>query len=141
MIEINLRQSETEESVTAKKLRDLIEKNEKYSSNACKIYLISNVQCYGQNPQDIDLMLFYDDPEERETTKDGRRISSFLATIEVKGHSRDSIQFEGATCEVKYNNSWHNVSDQSEGQKYSAKSYIENSKNNQIKVPNPLPSG
>ncbi|WP_413440330.1 AAA family ATPase [Synechococcus sp. MIT S1220] len=135
MIEVNLRQSETEESIAANKLRELIEENEKNLSTACKIYVISNVQCYGQNPQDIDLMLFYDDPEGHKATEDGRRICSFIATIEVKGHSRDSIQFEGATCEVKYNGSWHNVSDQSERQKYSAKSYIESSINNKIKSP------
>ncbi len=135
MIEINLRQSETEESIAAQKLKSIIEEKEEHQSSGCKIYIISNVQCYGQNPQDIDLILFYDDPQEQRTTQDGRRFSSFLATIEVKGHSRDSVQFEGATCEVKYNGSWHNVSDQSEGQKYSAKSYIENNLNNTNKSP------
>ena len=135
MIEIKLRQSETQESVAANKLKDLIENDKEASSSSSNIFLLSNAQCYGQKHQDIDLMVFYEDPREILQASDGRRVCSFIATIEVKGHSRDSIQFEGGTCEVRYNGAWHNVSDQSEGQKYSAKSYIENSYKNKSKSP------
>ena len=49
---------------------------------------------------------------------------SFCASVEVKGHSTDAVRFDGNRCIVKYNNSEHDVTTQSENQKYSVTNYI-----------------
>lgn len=90
--------------------------------------LFPSLQCYGQNPQDIDLLVFFADyraDSKLIRTKSGVRIHSFCAVVEVKGHSPEDVRFEGNRCFVRYHQKEHDVSSQSEGQKYSVKNYIE----------------
>lgn len=104
------------------------------SSNAISLDIFPRVQCYGQKTQDIDLLVFFADyrwENALSTTKNGQRIHSFCATIEIKGHEREDVRFDGANCSVKYRGEWHDVSSQSENQKYSVRNYIE--KNRQKK--------
>ncbi len=90
--------------------------------------IFSNVQCFGQKVQDVDLLLFFADYRHNGhliQTSNGKTIHSFCATLEVKSHTFDSVWLEGNTCYVKYNNKDHDVTSQSEAQKYSTKRYIE----------------
>jgi len=90
--------------------------------------IFPSVQCYGQKVQDIDLLVLFADyrpKTELSPSKNGTRIHSFCATIEVKGHNPESVQFDGAHCSVIYNEQQHDVSLQSEQQKYSVRNYIE----------------
>lgn len=90
--------------------------------------IFSNIQCFGQRPQDVDLLVVFADYRatgKLQQTKDGKAIHSFCATIEVKSHSHESVWFSGANCFVKYNDRDHDVTSQSEAQKYSLKKYIE----------------
>lgn len=90
--------------------------------------IFHSIQCFGQRPQDVDLIVLFADY--RPTTKlfktrAGLKVHSFCAVIEIKGHSPEDVVFEGSACSVIYNGSLHNVTSQNEGQKYSVKSYIE----------------
>src|SRR5208283_4941697 len=90
--------------------------------------LFPNVQCFGQNPQDIDVLVFYSDYRpigNTFKTSSGRSVHSFCATVEVKGHSPEHVIFEGPKCAVFYHEEKHDVTAQSEKQKYSVKKYIE----------------
>ena len=90
--------------------------------------IFPSVQCFGQKTQDIDLLVFYADyraPDKAFISNSGKRLHSFCATIEVKGHSPENVFFEGQNCYVTYNGERHNVTSQSEKQKYSVKNYIE----------------
>ena len=97
-------------------------------SDAIRLDVFPRVQCYGQKTQDIDLLVFFADYRSQEAlskTKNGKLIHSFCATIEVKGHEREDVRFDGANCSVRYRAEWHDVSSQSENQKHSVRKYIE----------------
>lgn len=92
------------------------------------LHIFPSIQCFGQRFQDIDLLVIFADYRDQEKL-DG--IHSFCACIEVKSHSGEAVRFEGAKCTVKYNGQDHDVTSQSEGQKYSVRDYIK--KNNRNK--------
>ena len=103
-------------------------------SNLVVLEIFPSVQCFGQKIQDIDLLVFYADyraPEKTFITDSGKRLHSFCATIEVKGHSPENVCFEGTNCFVTYNGERHNVTSQSENQKYSVVNYIKKHLNSQ----------
>lgn len=90
--------------------------------------LFPKAQCFGQKIRDIDLLVFFADyraPENQLISADGKKVHSFCLSIEVKAHSAEAVIFEGANCYVNYNNQEHDVTGQSEGQKYSLKKYID----------------
>lgn len=98
------------------------------SSREIFLELFPGVQCFGQKTQDIDLLVFFADyrhPSQLYRSKEGKVVHSFCTTVEVKSHFFDSVHFVGPECYVKYNGQDHNVTAQSEGQKYSVKNYIE----------------
>lgn len=89
--------------------------------------IIPSVQCYGEIPRDVDLVLLLWDQRQEEkisTTRNGARIRSLCLTIEVKGHSSRDTWFQGGKCYVRYNGEEHDVSSQSERQKYSLLDYL-----------------
>lgn len=89
--------------------------------------LFPKAQCFGQKIRDIDLLVFFADyraSENQFVSLDGKKIHSFCLSIEVKAHSPVAVRFVGAKCYVNYNSQEHDVTDQSEGQKYSLKEYI-----------------
>ena len=57
-------------------------------------------------------------------------ISDFCFVIEVKGHCAEDIQLEGPTLLVRYNGRLHDVTTQSESQKYSLLDYFKDRINN-----------
>ena len=63
-------------------------------------------------------------PERHFQTEDGMAIQSFCVTVEVKTHRAEDIRFVGNSCYVVYNGREHNVTEQSERQKYSVRSYL-----------------
>ena len=80
------------------------------SSKQIVLEIFPSVQCYGQNPQDIDLLVFYADYRPTELllkTKNGRRIHSFCATIEIKSNIPENVIFEGSRCSVVYRDKIH----------------------------------
>ncbi|HFH3733581.1 TPA: AAA family ATPase [Pseudomonas aeruginosa] len=89
--------------------------------------IFPSAKCFGQKVQDIDLLVFFANyrKEEIRSEKTNTLIHSFCASFEVKGHSPNLVRFEGNRCFVKYNDSDHDVTTQSDGQKYSIKKYIE----------------
>lgn len=89
--------------------------------------LFPRAQCFGQKNRDIDLLVFFADYRGNEKlykSAQGKHVHSFCLSIEVKTHTPAAVRFEGSTCYVKYNEQEHDVTGQSEGQKYSLKEYI-----------------
>jgi hypothetical protein len=89
--------------------------------------IFPSVQCFGQRVQDIDLVVLYADfraEADRVRTTDGRAVQSFCVAVEVKGHRPEDVLFRGNRCYVTYNGIEHNVTEQSEGQKYSVRNYL-----------------
>lgn len=86
-----------------------------------------SAQCYGQRTQDIDLIVFFADYRKKGSivAPDGRRIHSFCAVVEIKNHPPHDVEFVGNKCMVRYNNGRHDVSSQSERQKYALLKYID----------------
>lgn len=108
------------------------------NSNQIVLELFPSVQCFGQNPQDVDLLVFYADYRPAEMlfkTRNEKRIHSFCATIEMKNHSPEDVRFEGSQCSVIYNGERHNVTNQSEKQKYSVMNYIEKNSYGKFNAP------
>lgn len=97
------------------------------SSQNVVLEIFPSVQCFGQRTQDIDLLVFYADYREEAhlfVSDSGQSVHSFCATIELKGHPPEAVQFEGATCSVLYQGKRHDVTAQSEKQKHSVANYI-----------------
>lgn len=148
----------SDECEAARDLEQLVRKWHPTIENdpSCIVYIIPSVMCYGQQVQDMDLVLLYADllEEPRVTVtlpfeskenseKDSREqqggksdrqkqeqeipIQSLCLTIEVKSHSRDAVRFRGSKCFVKYLDHWHCASDQSHKQIFSLKEYISKS--------------
>lgn len=85
------------------------------------LHIFPSIQCFGQRFQDIDLLVIFGDYRQGDKANN---VHSFCASIEVKAHSGDAVRFEGAKCIVKYNGQDHDVTNQSEQQKYSVRDYI-----------------
>ncbi len=67
--------------------------------------LFPNVQCFGQKPQDVDLLVFFADyrhSDKLNRSTEGKVVHSFCITVEVKSHFLDSVYFTGPRCYVKY---------------------------------------
>lgn len=96
--------------------------------NNLVLHIFPSIQCFGQRFQDIDLLIFFADYRAGDASNGVR---SFCASVEVKSHSGNDVKFEGAKCVVTYNQQDHDVTNQSEQQKYSVRNYIvKNSRNN-----------
>jgi hypothetical protein len=106
------------------------------------VSIIAGVKCHGQKPRDVDVVLLA-------TFADPIRFSPFFeiswggppfrpkeafldslcVTIEVKEQDPTGVRFTGGRAEVRYSRegreTWSSATDQSEGQKYSLKNYLE----------------
>jgi hypothetical protein len=120
--------------------------------NESFLYLVPSVQCHGQNPKDIDIVLlgyFFDQnaskfsPHGLLTLNNGTSIAtskvqvqSLCLTIEVKDHSPEMVRFVGTRVDVEYTfrgeKRWHSATDQSHSQLYSFLNYL---KSRGIKYP------
>ena len=88
------------------------------------MYLVPNVQCFGSPTRDVDLVVLMSDRRETPFESQNRKIRSLCLTIEVKGHPTKSVHFEGNKCFVEYNGFEHDVTTQSEKQKYAFQKYV-----------------
>lgn len=119
-------------------LKEKLEKDPKLISSENEIYIYPSVQCYGQDPQDIDLVVFgnlknysanvkcrvrkFDDDIKERTIS----IKNFCLVIEVKKHSLDRIKFEGSHLMTKRPGDidYFSASNQNDGQIYSLRKFI-----------------
>jgi hypothetical protein len=130
MITVHVQQDDTPEAEAAERLSALACGYDPQigASQNIVLHIFPSVQCFGQKIQDIDLLVMFADYRKEAdlfVAPSGFSVHSFCATIEVKGHSPDAVIFEGARCSVEYNQKLHDVTGQSEQQKYSLKNYIE----------------
>jgi len=120
--------SDSNEAKAAQELKDLICEAEPavVDDGAIQISILSDVQCYGQSPQDIDIVLIIHRGQNssRDNASDTYCSNGFIV-IEVKDHPADQIRFEGANCLVSYRGEWHNASQQNRSQIFSLKGYLE----------------
>jgi hypothetical protein len=114
------------------------------SDPSAMILLIPNVQCHGETPRDIDLVVLASLPIEKATfdpsvhlrllndnsvDADIVHVRSLCVVIEIKDHTPQDIRFVGNKVEVRYRSAgsrhqWHSVTQQNEGQKYSLRNYL-----------------
>ena len=110
---------------------------------AAAFYLIPNVQCHGETPRDIDLVILASLPPERATFQPTVplrllnnmeveatrvRVRSLCIVLEIKDHTLHNTRFAGTKIEVRYSGehpSWHSASQQNERQKYSLRNYLQ----------------
>jgi hypothetical protein len=108
------------------------------------VYLIPNVQCHGENPRDLDLVILASLHSDRATFNptmpihfsngnfcdvDVVHVGALCVVIEIKDHVPKDVRFAGTKIDVRYhstngNDEWHSASQQSEKQKYSLRNYI-----------------
>jgi hypothetical protein len=134
------------EADAAKQLRQAILKAWPWveSDPTAAIYLIPNVQCHGESPRDIDLVILASLPSNRATfaptahlkllsgaavEADLVRVRSLCIAFEIKDHVPQDICFSGTKAEVRYRSAtggeqWHSATQQSERQKYSLRNYL-----------------
>ena len=131
---------ETAEYKDAIVLKEIFENEFRNSSVDGEILIISNATLFGQDTKDVDIIVLgkFDKYSTRIKTKSKLSdktileqkdrtlfINDFCFVIETKHHSADKIQLNGTTLLVRYNNKFHDVTTQSENQKYSLKNYFE----------------
>lgn len=108
------------------------------------IFLIPNVQCHGENPRDIDLVILGSmasrqavfEPTIQLRLIDGTSVEADVVhvrticiALEIKDHDPRYVRFFGTKVEVKYHQAddrdlWHSASQQSEKQRYSVRNYL-----------------
>ena len=125
-------------------LKEIFEEEfRKSSSTNGEILILSNVTLFGQETKDVDIIVIgkfdrfsMNIKTKSKTFQNGREIlypqenrnlfiNDFCFVIETKLHSADKIKLEGTTLLVRYNDKLHDVTTQSENQKYSLKNYFE----------------
>ena len=102
-----------------------------------RVLLVANATLFGQATKDVDIIVFgaidrfYLDLNCR-THENGSEIkqrrvfiNNFCFCIESKSHSPRDVILDGQTLCVRYNNKFHDVTTQSERQKYALKSFLE----------------
>jgi len=112
-------------------------------SNAA-IYLVPNVQCHGEIPRDLDLVILASLRSEKAifhptvqlryinnnpVDVDVVRVRTLCIVLEIKDHIPRDVRFVGTKVEVRYfsagnNEQWHSASQQNEKQKYSLLNYL-----------------
>ena len=138
---INIRikgQADTDEYKAGQELKALFEKSIPQEIEG-EITIVSNVTLFGQDVKDIDLVVFgnigqgfrrklkFRPNSEEKFTEKNVFFSNFCFTIELKKHSLKDIHI-GAMNNilVTYNGKKHDVTYQSEKQKYSLHRYLKN---------------
>lgn len=130
MIEI-LGPQDTPEYTAARQLENLIAAAwpDALTSPKHHVRIVAAAKCYGENPRDIDLLVFAD-LARRYTTRTGDNpprqvlVSSFCLAIEVKDSPPEKVRFIGNLAEVRYHGGWKSASEQSHKQPHSVKNYL-----------------
>lgn len=111
-----------------------------FRSNAVngEILIISNATLFGQDTKDVDLIVIgkFDKYSIKVKTKSKTSdeelmqeerllfVNDFCFVIETKRHRAEDIKLEGLTLLVKYKDKYHDVTTQSENQKYALSNYF-----------------
>lgn len=130
----DLKDNASDEYDAACKLKDIL-KNTLPPSIEGEIAILSNVTLFGQKSKDFDIVMIgeFDNYSKNFRIKfdnfdksvENVFVRSFITTIELKSQPADMVRLEGNDFYVKYKSGWHNVTEQSESQKYSMLNYIE----------------
>lgn len=118
------------------KLRDKLKEDPQLISHENEVHIFPSVQCYGYNPQDIDLVVLgnlknystliksqsrdFDENEEERIVN----IKNFCVVIEVKKHRIDGIKFRGSQLEVNQGGDYFSATNQNEEQMYSLRRFL-----------------
>lgn len=126
----------TSEYRDAERLKRVFEQ-QVYKKLDGRILLVANATLFGQATKDVDIIVFgaidrfYLDlncrtHEDGSETKQRRVfINNFCFCIESKSHSPRDVTLDGQTLCVRYNGKLHDVTTQSERQKYALKGFLE----------------
>jgi hypothetical protein len=142
-VKINIKgDKDTNEYKDALVLKQIFENDFSKSDTSGEILIISGATLFGQEVKDIDLIVLgnfdkysckiktkaetgsYQNKEELEMKERLVFVNSFCFVIETKRHRAEDIQLNGIQLLVKYNEKLHDVTTQSEKQKYSLSSFI-----------------
>ncbi|MBP8975546.1 MAG: AAA family ATPase [Bacteroidetes bacterium] len=129
----------TNEYKDAIALKEIFENEFRNKSINGEILIISNATLFGQDTKDVDLIVIGKFEKysikvktkakikDKEFKQEERLlfISDFCFVIETKGHPAENIQLDGLILKVKYNEKYHDVTTQSENQKFALKKYFE----------------
>jgi hypothetical protein len=133
---------DTNEYKDALALKQIFEKEFSNKDTNGEILIISGATLFGQEVKDIDLIVLgnfekysctikskaetgtYDNKTELPLEKRLIFINSFCFVIETKRQRAEDIQLNGLQLLVRYNDKLHDVTNQSEKQKYSLTSYF-----------------
>jgi hypothetical protein len=129
MLQLHLNVADNAEAAAARRLaeRAIHQFPKLETSPDILVDIFSSVQCYRQRKQDVDLLIFYADYRSDAplfTSRDGKKIHSFLITVEVNSQPPELVKFRGTPCFVEYRARIHEVSDQSEKQKISVRKHL-----------------
>lgn len=141
----------TPEYQDALRLKELLEADLVALKISGEILIISNATLFGQEVKDVDLIVLgkfekfavkginteaitYENHSRQHSDKLQRKkrdvyVNDFCFVIETKRHPIESIKMDGQTLLVKYRKHWHDVTTQSEGQKYSLKNFFDDRMN------------
>ncbi|MCW3104076.1 MAG: hypothetical protein JWO09_2516 [Bacteroidetes bacterium] len=133
---------ETNEYKDALALKQIFEKEFINKDTSGEILIISGATLFGQDVKDVDLIVlgnfenysckvkskaeigFYDNRKELELKERLIYINSFCFVIETKRQRAEDIQLNGIQLLVRYNDKLHDVTTQSEKQKYALMSFF-----------------
>lgn len=129
---------ETNEYKDAIVLKEIFENEFRNKPTNGEILIISNATLFGQDTKDVDLIVVgkfekysikiktkaKTQDEELEQEERLLYINDFCFVIETKRHRAEDIQLEGLTLLVKYKDKFHDVTTQSENQKYALSNYF-----------------
>jgi hypothetical protein len=126
----------TQEYLDARRLQQIFEK-QLYSNLTGRILIVANATLFGQATKDVDIIVFgtvdkffldvncCTHNDAKEFKKRRVFINNFCFCIETKSHSPRDVVLDGQTLCVRYNDKLHDVTTQSERQKYALKSFLE----------------
>ncbi|OGF04719.1 MAG: hypothetical protein A2502_00495 [Candidatus Edwardsbacteria bacterium RifOxyC12_full_54_24] len=124
----------TPEHEAAQTLRDVFRQGIPKSTDG-HIVIISGATLFGQSTKDIDLIAygelhkfklplrFFD--EDGGLLSGDVFVNNFCMCMELKRHAAQDVLLDGLVLKVRYNNKLHDVTHQSEKQKYALKQFIE----------------
>ncbi len=133
---------ETNEYKDAIVLKQIFEKEFSYRDTNGEILIISGATLFGQEVKDVDLIVLgnfekycckvktkaetgtYDKRRELDLEERFVYVNSFCFVIETKRHRAEDIQLNGIRLLVRYNDKLHDVTTQSEKQKYSLATFF-----------------
>lgn len=114
--------SETSEHANVEKLRsDLLASAPELNHKEIRLAIIPQVFA---NDREIDCVLVFEDKRDLKEsffTVQGVKIQTFVACLEIKNHSSDSVRYNGTHLEVQYGGEWHNATAQAEAQIWALK--------------------